>query len=106
MRDNLLDYEIIDGFEGVEDALDYYLALQRQINTGLVWRMQGSIGRSAMDAIRSGRCMTQAGRVVTDYWGNPIPPREAIASGNPGSRDWVVENMGEDWARAMEEADA
>lgn len=76
-------------------------ALQRCINEGSAWRMQGSYGRSMMAAIESGDCML--GLVGTkDYWGNYIPSRSEVKEGTKGSRSYVVESHGEDWAQMLE----
>ena len=82
--------------------LDEALALQRAINSGL-WSLQGTDGRNMMDAIEDGRCMLGESR-ATDYWGNRIPARSDVKDGTKGSRSFVADAMGEDWAVAMEGA--
>jgi hypothetical protein len=73
-------------------------ALQRAINSGSIWKMEGSAGRAAMDAIRNGDCILGP-RAVFDYYGNRVPSRFEVESGSLGSiayakkaREWRAEN--------------
>lgn len=95
-------YDDIMAIEGeAETAEEFYEALQRQINSGQIWLLQGSAGRTAMDAIQNGYVML--GREMRrDYWGNVVPPRHAIKAGEHGSRDFVADVQGEEWAERME----
>lgn len=98
----MADYNTMMIATGNEDAeeLAYYRAMQATINDGSIWKMEGSAGRSAMNALSSGRCML--GRVcVRDYYGNRIPSRTEVKKGTKGSRWLVKETMGESWARSM-----
>ena len=78
--------------------------IQRLINTGMAWRLEGSIGRACMRAIEAGRVMlgTEARR---DYYGNVVPSRYDVMAGTKGSFDYVVERMGMDHAQAMADVD-
>lgn len=100
----MLSMNDIDAIEGIEEVgeQDYYAAIQRAINGGM-WGLQGSYGRAMMSAIESGYCMlgTSRGR---DYWGNVIPARDDVQEGTKGSREFVVNAMGQEWAAAMEGA--
>jgi hypothetical protein len=88
--------------QGADSALAYYVAIQRAINSGSAWSLQGSFGRTMMEAIESGYCML--GEVPAhDYWGHRIPSRDEVMAGTKGSRDFVVRRMGEDWAEALTE---
>jgi hypothetical protein len=80
--------------------LDYYKSIQKAINDGC-WSLQGSYGRAMMAAIDNGYCMLGTSR-AKDYWGNVIPARTDVQEGTKGSREFVVEKMGEEWAAAME----
>lgn len=103
--DMLQDYLIIDGTDEVEDPFEYYAALQRQINSGVIWAMQGSCGRAAMDAIKSGRCL--CGHMArADYYGTRVPARSEVRSGAIGSYDFVREQAGVEWADRMAAIDA
>ena len=81
-----------------------YEQIQRLINTGMAWRMEGAIGRECMRAIEAGRAMlgTEAHR---DYYGNIAPSRYDVVAGTKGSFDFVVENAGMDHAQAMADVD-
>jgi hypothetical protein len=81
---------------------EYYLAIQRAINSGM-WGLQGSYGRTMMDAISAGLCMLGHNR-ATDYYGNMIPSRDDVQAGTKGSYDFVAEERGQDWADMMEAA--
>jgi hypothetical protein len=61
-----------------------YAELQKMIDTGMAWHMEGSYGRIAMDSLRSGACMlpTTSRR---DAYGNTIPSRYQVAQGTTGS---------------------
>lgn len=96
----LNDVNTIEG--GAETEQEYYQAMQRAINAG-AWSLQGSYGRAMMDAIESGCCMLGK-RPASDYWGNLIPSRSQVKEGTKGSREFVVDHMGEEWAQMMEEA--
>jgi len=94
----------IDNIECNDDVsqLDYYLGLQRAINGGM-WGLQGSYGRAMMDAIRGGHCMLGT-KSARDYYGNGIPSRNDVQPGTKGSKDFVIDNMGLEWANEMEAA--
>lgn len=89
--------------EGEADPSEEELAcsLQRAINSGSAWSFQGSYGRSMMDAIESGVCMLGL-NAARDYWGNRIPNRSEVQEGTKGSRGFVVERSGEEWAVMLE----
>lgn len=96
------DVMMIEGVDGheAEDAFDYYAAIQRQINAGS-WSLQGSHGRTMAGAIQDGQCLLGKAR-AKDYYGNVIPSRDDIVEGTKGSREFVAEAMGEEWAAKME----
>jgi hypothetical protein len=94
----------IDNIESDEDVseLDYFLSIQRAINSGM-WGLQGSYGRTMMDAIKSGRCMLGT-KSARDYYGNNIPSRNDVQPGTKGSKDFVIDAMGIEWANELEGA--
>jgi hypothetical protein len=96
---DLKDVENIEG--GAETPVEYYKSLQRFINSGTGWKLQGHFGRSMMNAIEEGRCMLGEAD-CRDYWGNHIPSRTQVQDGSKGSRDFVVAQCGEDWALMLE----
>lgn len=61
-----------------------YAEMQNMIETGLAWKMEGAIGRSAMDLLRSGACFLPK-ESHRDYYGNRIPSRDEVAKGTTGS---------------------
>ncbi|MDX0267648.1 hypothetical protein GOC13_07365 [Sinorhizobium meliloti] len=73
---------------------------QELINSGLAWRLEGSIGRQCMAAIESGACML--GRDGhRDYWGNYVPSRDEVKAGTKGSFDYVADRFGADHAETQ-----
>ena len=102
MSFDLKDVYAIEG--DAEDEEQYFTSLQRAINSLSAWRLQGSYGRAMMDAIKAGRCML--GRAdCSDYWGNHIPSRTDVREGTSGSRSFVAECHGKEWAQKMEEVE-
>lgn len=96
----MLDLDDVLAIEGeAETEEDYYLAIQRAINSG-AWSLQGSFGRAMMDAIESGRCLLGA-KGARDYWGNYIPAREQVKEGTKGSPSFVAGRCGTDWLEMM-----
>jgi hypothetical protein len=97
LYEDIMEIEQADG----EDQASEACAMQRIINDGNGWRMQGSMGRSMMAAIEAGICMLGE-RPTQDAYGNGIPARSMVVDGTKGSRSYVAEHMGEDWARMLE----
>ena len=58
--------------------------LQDRINDGSIWKFEGSAGRRAMDALRSGECMLPK-KQTFDYYGNPLPSRDWLKAGTKGT---------------------
>jgi len=58
--------------------------LQDMINTGMVWHMEGSIGRAAMDALQMGACYLPEVS-YRDHYGNKIPSRTELKDGTTGT---------------------
>jgi len=97
----MLTLDDINTIECDEEASmeEYYLAIQRAINSGL-WGMQGSYGRAMMDAISAGKCLLGES-AARDYYGNTIPSRHDVKEGTKGSFEFVIEQSGQDWANSM-----
>lgn len=58
--------------------------LQSKIDSGLVWKLEGSYGRAAMDALKSGACMLP--KVAhRDAYGNRVPSRTDLKDGTTGT---------------------
>jgi hypothetical protein len=69
--------------------------LQELIDSGMAWRLEGSVGRAAMDAIENGECVLgEVGH--RDYWGNYIPSRHEVSPGTKGSLEYA-QQMQEAW---------
>ena len=68
----MLSLNDINTIECDEEATEeeYYLAIQRVINGGM-WGLQGSYGRTMMDAISAGLCLL-GHNDARDYYGNHI----------------------------------
>jgi len=60
------------------------VVLQSLIDSGQAWVLEGSVGRAASDALKSGVCFlpTQCSR---DFWGNLIPARQLLQPGSKGT---------------------
>ena len=102
MTFTLADINVIEGDEDA-DHIDVACSLQRAINSGM-WSLQGSYGRSMMEAIKSGDCMLGLHR-AHDAYGNVIPSRSDVSTGTKGSRLYVVQTYGEEWAEMLEAVD-
>ena len=63
-------------------------AIQNAINSGVVWRVEGSYGRLAMDYLNAGACVLGE-ESFTDYWGNRIPSRYEVEPGTKGSVEYA-----------------
>lgn len=93
--------EILALVTGEAEASEAWATMQKLINDGTAWRLEGSFGRSAMDAVESGHCLFSAQSGITDYWGNRLPSRDEVVSGSAGSLAYVRETMGDEWASRM-----
>ena len=94
---NLNDIDNIESNDCGED--EYYASIQSAINSGM-WGLQGSYGRTMMEAINSGCCLLVKSR-ASDYYGNVIPSRDDVKAGTKGSYDFVADAMGVEWADQM-----
>lgn len=98
----MVELDDVLNIEGeAESEEDYFVSMQKMINSGM-WSMPGRNGRAMMTAIEAGRCLL--GRSdFRDYYGNRIPSRDQVQAGTKGSRQYVVDHCGEDWARLVDE---
>ena len=62
----------------------YPQQMQQLLDDGSVWRLEGSAGRAAMEAITSGACFL-ANVPSRDYYGNRIPARGELKEGSKGT---------------------
>ena len=61
-----------------------FTEMQNSINTGLAWKLEGSVGREAMALIESGACMLPK-TSHRDYYGNRLPSRDDLKKGTKGT---------------------
>lgn len=92
---------VFDDIIALEEGGADHAAMQRIINDGSGWKMQGSMGRAMMAALEEGTVMLGKS-VMTDYYGNRIPSRYHVQAGTKGSREYVAMHMGEEHAAEME----
>jgi len=88
---------------GADSPREYYQSVQSAINSGIAWQFQGFYGRTMMAAIQSGRCMLGT-KPTKDAYGNRIPSRFEVEEGTKGSRQYVINHHGEEWADILESA--
>lgn len=69
----------------LEETIEGY---QNLINSGAAWKMEGSVGREAMNFIESGYC-TLGEKGHRDYYGNYVPSRHEVEPGTKGSQEYV-----------------
>ena len=78
-----------------EDATEDEMVAGYQdlINNGTAWRLEGSVGRTAMALIESGHCILgETGH--RDYWGNYVPARDEVQAGTKGSPEYAEKMTG------------
>ena len=80
--------EAIEALES-ESAEEQVEGLQALINSGAAWRLEGSVGRAAMEAIEAGLCVLGE-EPRYDYWGNRVPSRYEVEPGTKGSVEYAA----------------
>jgi hypothetical protein len=70
-------------------AEDTARAYQALVNNGSAWRMEGAVGRAAMDMIEAG-VVALGDDGHHDYWGNYVPSRHEVEAGTKGSAEFVT----------------
>lgn len=94
----MFDYDVIEN--GADSEEQYFEELQKAINSLVAWRLQGSYGRTMMQALQDGKCML--GHEHThDYWGSRIPARDKVKAGTVGSFELVARINGLEYANRM-----
>ncbi len=68
----------------LEDAFAGMASLQRLIDSGAAWRLDGAIERAALRAIRDGTCVLGP-QAFRDRWGIRVPSRDEVGPDRPGS---------------------
>ena len=80
--------DILAWVMGETDEAESIAALQELVDTGMAWRLEGSVGRAAMGAIEAGAIVL--GRDGhRDYWGNYVPSRYEVQPGTKGSPQYA-----------------
>lgn len=71
---------------GTSDPWNYEVphVMQSLIDSGAVWKMEGSCGRTAMSMLETGACFLPESP-SKDYWGNYIPSRNELKDGTKGT---------------------
>ncbi len=69
---------------------------QKGIESGDIWKFEGSVGRFAMECLEAGICFL-GDEVTFDYYGSRIPCRDEIYSGKG-----TLENAQEFWQRVWD----
>ena len=98
---NTQDIQIIQEVDELEEPQKYYTALQRLIDDGQAWNLEGFYGRNMMRAITEGYCLLGL-NAHNDAYGNKVPSRLDVQEGTKGTKQFVIEKQGEDWAKLME----
>ena len=83
--------------QGEMSPEDEYKFLQKIINDGSVWGLQGTYGRHAMDAIEKGSCILGM-QSFKDYYGNHVPSRNEVKEGSKGTVSYCASLQGQAWA--------
>lgn len=68
-----------------EEMIEGYQSL---IDSGMAWKLEGSVGRTAMDLIESGLCVLGP-EGHRDYYGNYVPGRDEVEPGTKGSVEYA-----------------
>lgn len=64
-----------------------YEELQALIDSGAAWKLEGSVGRAAMEAIEEGHCILGT-EGHHDTYGSYVPSRDEVQPGAVGSVEY------------------
>jgi len=70
--------------------------MQKLIDNGMAWKLEGFVGRQAMSALESGACMLPEEQ-HQDYYGNIVPSRNDLKEGKG-----TLVNSQEFWGKVLE----
>lgn len=68
---------------------EYIANMQELIDSGMAWKLEGSVGRAAMALINDGSCMLGE-ESHTDAYGNYVPSRTEVKAGTKGSPEFCA----------------
>jgi hypothetical protein len=74
-------------------ALENESELQGLIDSGQAWRLEGSVGRAASEALKDGACVLPE-QDHKDYWGNTVPAWWMLQNGTKGTPQNTLEFYG------------
>jgi hypothetical protein len=95
------DFEDLEFYSNdLESRLQANKQLQKLINSGDVWKFEGSYGRAASQALGNGECVLGK-KGVRDYYGNYVPSRYEVKAGTKGSVALARANWGDRYARSI-----
>jgi hypothetical protein len=84
------------------EAEETIAAYQEMIDSGMAWRMEGSVGRNAMRLIELGFCVLgEHGHL--DFYGNYVPSRFEVKPGTKGSLEYAANLQPLQWPRKTTE---
>lgn len=85
------DYTFLYDEDATDD--DVVAGYQDLIDSGMAWKLEGHVGRTAMGMIEAGQCMLgEVGH--RDYWGNYVPSRTEVEAGTKGSPEFKQRRNG------------
>ena len=67
-----------------------YAPLQRLVDTGQAWQMEGSTGRLCMSLLKVGALFLPR-KDFRDYYGNIVPSRTKLKAGTTGTLELSIE---------------
>jgi hypothetical protein len=85
-ENDMNDYSFLWDDNASED--DVIAGYQSLIDSGMAWRLEGHVGRTAMSLIEQGLC-TLGEEGHRDYYGNYVPSRHEVLAGTKGSVEYV-----------------
>lgn len=88
-----INYEALWDEDATED--ERIALYQHLVDTGMAWKLEGHVGRTAMDLIEQGVIMLGE-ESHRDYWGNVVPSRHDVEPGSKGSAEFVAAHAEQD----------
>lgn len=73
------------------------IEIQKMINSGLVWKLEGGFGIETTILLQEGKVMLGK-KQTKDAYGNTIPSRNDLLKGSIGTKKFVEQKMGKKYA--------